>query len=159
MLKKKQISATDEKSRELEKELSRIDTVMTKTASQLAKEAEKSESPEDDSKVENKISRILESLTHEMMQLTGRFHRKKDIAAMKRFLDSEHDMIQSSMTKDDEIEKRQSLNNRIVELHKMMADERHRIKRVERKESLKFVITVSIALVSLTISIYALMLR
>lgn len=142
--------------RALDKELARIDVQMKETIQKLSQEVESGDSPTDDAKVEGKVDRVLNTLTHEMMQLAGKYHRQKDIARIKQFLDEQKAAIQAALTTDDEEDKRKSLATHITELHKIMADERRRLRRISRKELLKFLITLAIALLSLAVSVYAL---
>lgn len=142
--------------RALDKELARINNQMKETIQKLSEEVESGDSPTDDAKVGGKVDRVLNTLTHEMMQLAGKYHRQKDIARIKQFLDDQKAAIQSALTTDDEEDKRKSLATRITELHKIMADERRRLRWISRKELLKFMITLAIALLSLAVSVYAL---
>lgn len=140
----------------LDAELSDIRAQMKEAIQKLDREVETGDSPSDDAKVEGKVDRVLNTLTHEMMQLAGKYHRQKDISKIKRFLDEQKAAIQSALTTDDEQDKRKSLATRITELHKIMADERRRLRRISRKELAKFLITLAIALLSLAVSVYAL---
>jgi hypothetical protein len=99
---------------------------------------------------------MVDTLTHEMMKLASAYHRNSDIRTINRFLDSQKHMIQSTLTTDQEPEKRQSLDMRINELYTIMAGERKRLRKVGRKEFLKYAVTLAVATVSLCVSIYAL---
>ncbi len=146
----------DESTRALDKELSHIDGEVRLTITKLSKEVENNDSPDVGVKVESKIDRAVNTLTHEMMQLAGRYHRQKDIIKIRQFLDEQKQKIQDALTVEGEDEKQKSLAVRITELHKIMADERRRLRTERRKELAKYLVTLTIALVSLLVSVYAL---
>lgn len=147
------------RSKDLQKELSRIDMRVQKMLTKINEEAETSNSPDIDLKIKRKLERTIQILTNEMMQLTSPYHRQKDIVTIKKFLNEQRDVIQSSLNTDREAEKTQTLDGRIGELHRLMASERQRIKRDSNKELIKFILTASAAFISLVVSIYALLIR
>lgn len=159
MAKPKKDTANDEQTKRLEQELGRIAKDMQNIANDLTKQAESDDSPEAGEKVKNKIEHIIEKLTNEMVQLAGKFHRHKDIVTIEHFLEEQREMIQAVLTTEEETEKRQSLRERITELHKIMAEERRRVKQIGMRENLKFAVTLTIAVVSLLVSVYAVFIR
>lgn len=145
------------RSADLEKELDRIAKRVHQTLVIINKEAEKDPSPEQVTKVTAKLEQTTELLTSELMRLSAMYHRQIDTARIRRFLSEQQEIVRTSM--DDGEESSVTLDENVAQLHSMMADERRRVSRNEQKERAKFVISLSIALASLSLSIYALWLR
>lgn len=144
----------DERTKKLEEDLQRIAGRVDETLVQINKEAEESDSPDSDARIRAKLERTMQILDEELMLLAAIYHRQKDVNKIKSFLGEQREIISQSM--DGGEEGTASLDNRIEELHKLMAAERLRIKRSARSERLKFMISLAIALASLSLSVYAL---
>lgn len=142
---------------DLENELIRIHKMVDQTLSDINREAQKDPSPDKQAKVSAKLEQTTELLTSELMSLSAIYHRQVDTVQIRRFLSQQQEIIRASI--DDGKEASVTLDDRIADLHSMMAQERTRVSRNERKEQAKFSISLSIALVSLSVSIYALWLR
>ena len=151
----------DVRTHDLQVELERIGKRVKVTLARIKSEAGKSESPDDDAKALSRIEQTMEILTGELMMLSGVYHRQKDISAIRHFLNEQKDVVQKAMYDDTaaDADHAKSLDGRIVELHGMMSAERKRISRAGKTDQLKFYISISIAVISLSISIYALWLR
>lgn len=145
------------RSADLEKELVEIAKQVYQTLEQINKEAEMDTSIEASSKVASKLERTTQLLTSELMRLSAIYHRQIDTARIRSFLTEQQELIRTSM--DDGTEASLTLDGRITELHKLMAEERARISKAVHVERNKFFISVSIALLSLALSIYALWFR
>lgn len=152
----------DRRTEDLNVELERVRLRVAHTLEEINREAANSESPDEDAKVLAKLERAMEILTDEMMQLSGAYHRTTDIAKIRGFLNEQRDIVQESMYGNGAAGEKvhaKTLDGRIVELHDLMAAERRRINRASRRERWKFWASITIALVSLSISAYALWLR
>ncbi len=145
------------RSADLEKELSKIDSRVKQTLNRINKEASRDDSIESISRAAAKLEDTTNLLTSELMRLSAVYHRQIDTARIRRFLSEQQEIIRTSM--DGGIESSLTLDGRVEELHKLMAEERARVSKAQRIERTKFVISVSIALISLAISIYALWLK
>lgn len=145
------------RSADLEKELVDIGKRVEQTLERINKEAEKDVSPEASSRAAAKLERTTKLLTSELMRLSAIYHRQIDTARIRSFLSEQQEIVRTSM--DDGAEASLTLDGRVAELHKLMAEERGRISKAERIERSKFLVSVSIALISLGISVYALWLR
>lgn len=141
------------RSADLELELTAIAKQVDKTLDQINKEAEKDTSIEATTKVAAKLERTTQILTAELMRLSAIYHRQIDTARIRSFLSEQQELIKTSM--DDGAEASLTLDGRITDLHRLMAEERARISKAELRERRKFIISLSIALLSLSISIYA----
>lgn len=145
------------RSADLENELKRIADRVEQTLIAINKEAEKDPSPEQNTKVIAKLEQTIEILTSELMRLSAIYRRQSDISRIRRFLSEQQEIVRASM--DSGKEDSATLDDKVAELHSMMADERSRVAKNERKEQTKFLVSVTIALISLSLSVYALWLR
>lgn len=145
------------RSRDLENELTEIAKRIDETLAEINKEAEADTLPESSGKVAAKLERTTKLLTSELMRLSAVYHRQIDTARIRKFLNQQQEIIRTSM--DDGEDASLSLDDRVTELHSLMAAERGRVSRAERRERTKFLVSLSVALVSLGISAYALWLR
>lgn len=139
---------------DLEEELARIDKRVQATLTKINKEAEKSDTPDDDAKVTAKLERTTRLLTSEMMELSAIYHRQSDVDRIRRFLNKQQEIIDASM--DGSKEATGTLDGRISAMHKLMATERSRVAQTAHRERVKFFLSISIAVLSLSISVYAL---
>lgn len=150
------------RSKDLDIELKRIKSRVSETLAKITKESEESDSPDGDLRVQAKLEKTTQILGDEMMLLAAQYHRQKDIATIKHFLNEQRNVINDSLNEggsDANEQKKVSLDGRIAELHSLMASERKRIKSSTKKERMKFWISISIAIISLSISVLALTLR
>lgn len=148
----------DDRTHDLESELTRIKKRVSKTLDRINKEAEHDDSIDGSERATMKLDKTTKILTDEMMQLTALYHRQRDIAAIRRFLNQEHDIIRKSVTsKDDGKEKAQTLDSRIGEIHKLMHAERKRVAKATEKERIKFLLSITLAAASLAVSVYAIL--
>jgi hypothetical protein len=145
-------------SNDLKSELSRIEKRVAQTLRTINKEAETDDSPDNEVKIEKKLEQTTKLLTDEMVQLTALYHRQKDIALIRSFLNRQRDVIHASMRGPNDEGKMAtgSLDTRIEDLHGLMQIERKRISQAARKERLKFLVSLLIGLTSLALGMYAL---
>jgi len=146
-------------SKDLENELVRIEKRVNQTLRDINKEAKHDDSPDNEAKIQKKLDETTNILTGEMVQLTARYHRQKDIATIRSFLNRQRDAVHTSMRGPDDEGKlaTDSLNTRIDDLHDLMQIERKRITQAARKERLKFLVSVFLGATSLLIGMYALL--
>jgi len=145
-------------SKDLVAELVRIEKRVMQTLRTINKEFENDDTPGNEEKIQKKLDDTTNLLTGEMVQLTARYHRQKDIATIRSFLNRQRDAVHDSLRgpEDEGKSASHSLNNRIDDLHDLMQVERKRITQAARKERLKFLVSVLLGATSLLIGMYAL---
>lgn len=134
-----------------------IEKQIEQTLIDINEEVENDPSAEYSSKVTAKLERTTQLLTSELMRLSAIYHRQVDTARIRKFLNQQQEIIRTSM--DDGADASLSLDDRVNDLHKLMATERQRVTKAEAMDRMKFTISLAIGLTSLCISIYALWIR
>lgn len=149
----------DSRSKDLANDLLRIEARVQETLEAINKEAKHSDSPNDEARVLLKLDKTTQLLTNEMMQLAAVYHRQKDVTLIRRFLNEQHEIIRQSVAHSDSTDdtNTKSLDGRIAELHRLMYDERERVGSATHRERVKFLLSITVGLLSLVISVYALL--
>ncbi len=142
---------------ELQNELKQIGQKIKDTLDKITKEAENSDDTAAAIRAQAKEAATLEILQVEMVRLAALYHRQSDVELIQRFVREQHDIIGTSMTATAKKPSLVSLDTQIGQLHETMAEERSRVRRNARKDWIKFWVSVTIGLVSLGISLYALL--
>lgn len=147
-----------ERDKILDEELRRIGVQVKQALTRINKEVDKSKTLDEDALLQSKLEKTIDILTNELMQLAAAYHRQKDVVKIRQFLAEQREVISKAMGGESAADrpKMASLDTRMEELHKLMSEERLRIKRASQKEALKFWVSVTIGLISLTISLIAL---
>lgn len=148
-----------ERTDELKHELRDIDKRVKKTLDRITKEAESSTDRNADEHARAKQTATFEILETELVRLAALYHRQSDVEMIQHFIREQRMVISDSMEATTKKPSLVSLDNQISQLHDTLAEERVRVRRNAHKDWIKFWVSVSIGLISLGISVYALAFR
>lgn len=149
----------DERTDELKRELRDIDKRIKKTLERITKEAESSDDRDALQHAQHKQTATFEILQTELVRLAALYHRQSDVELIQHFIREQRMVISDSMEATSRKPSLTSLDTQISELHNTLAEEHARVHRNARKDWIKFWVSVTIGLISLGISVYALTLR
>lgn len=141
---------------ELRVELRDIEKRIKSTLEEINQEEQSSSESDAEFRAQAKQAATLEILQTEMVRLAALYHREIDVDTIQHFIREQRAIISTSMEVTARKPSLLSLDTQIGQLHETMAEERARVRLNARKDWIKFWVSVTVGLLSLSVSIYAL---